>query len=136
MKVLFNPRDLLKLDSTPAPDYTDRYNTNLSPAEEAAYQTWAKKNRREKDTFDYDMRGAWKARIEASDNGHFPDTYKKPNHPTFSNESQYHGVDGEQGGSWNGEVFTPGPTNDKYWRGTALEEYISRHGDGASLKRR
>lgn len=55
---------------------------------------------------------------------HFPDTYKKPNHPTFSTESRYHGVaDSEgrvrMGGEWKmvenhrGEknyTFTPHPT--------------------------
>lgn len=28
---------------------------------------------------------------------HFPDTYKKPNHPTFSTESRYHGVADSEG---------------------------------------
>lgn len=28
------------------------------------------------------------------------DRYKKPNHPTFSNESKYHGVNGWEGGIW------------------------------------
>jgi len=32
---------------------------------------------------------------------HGVDTWKKPNHPTFSNQSKYHGVDGFYGGNWN-----------------------------------
>lgn len=55
---------------------------------------------------------------------HFPDTYKKPNHPTFSTESRYHGVaDSEgrvrMGGEWKmvenhkgvkNYTFTPHPS--------------------------
>ena len=37
---------------------------------------------------------------------HFPDTYKLPTHPTFSNESIY-SDETMQGGSWKGERFTP-----------------------------
>jgi len=28
--------------------------------------------------------------IDKKDSGHFPDTYKKPNHPSFSEDSKYH----------------------------------------------
>ena len=55
---------------------------------------------------------------------HFPDTYKKPNHPTFSTESRYHGVADSEGrvrlgGEWNmvenhkgvkNYTFTPHPS--------------------------
>lgn len=93
-------------------DYSDRYNTKLTPEEEAAYQAWAQANNRTKDVYDYDMRGYYKSGEAQSDNGHFPDTYKKPNHPTFSDQSMYHNVDGNVGGHWDGDTaFTPGPTN-------------------------
>lgn len=41
---------------------------------------------------DYDFRGAYQAAIldKYNSNSHFPDTFKKPNHPTFSNESIYY----------------------------------------------
>lgn len=84
----------------PAPDLTDRYNTTLSPEEEKRFQAWAKANHRERDTYDYDLRGAWKASAQEAENGHLPDTFKKPNHPTFSIESQYNGKDGNLGGRW------------------------------------
>jgi hypothetical protein len=80
-------------------DMTDQYNTKLSDEDEAKYQQWAKDNKREKDTYDYDMRGAWKEGITADPSGHFPDTYKKPNHPTFSHESQY-ATPENPGGHW------------------------------------
>ncbi len=37
---------------------------------------------------------------------HFPDTYKRPSHPTFSNESIYSTPE-NPGGSWSGENFIP-----------------------------
>lgn len=53
-----------------------------------------------------------------------PDTYKLPNHITFSDQSKYHGVNGNEGGKWeplnDGRppddphkqwMFTPGATN-------------------------
>ena len=104
------------------------YDTPLSPADEAAYVKWAIANGRTNDTEDYDMRGAFKAGTGASGNGHFTDQFKKPWHPTFSDQSQYHGVDGNQGGTWtplsDGRyAFTPGPTNMKNWPVAALQAY-------------
>ncbi len=97
-------------------DFSNRYNTQLSPAEEQQFQAWAAANNRLRDTYDYDLRGAFKSGAATAPNGHLPDTYKKPNHPTFSDQSQYHGVDGYQGGTWGGgdgrpDTFTPGATN-------------------------
>ena len=98
-----------------APDMTNQYNTKLSDKDEKDYQSWATKNNRQNDTYDYDMRGAWKEGVQQGDSGHFPDTYKKPNHPTFSDESKYHGTDGHEGGKWSKQDgkdrFDPGPTN-------------------------
>lgn len=82
------------------PDMTSAYNTQLSPTEEALFQAWATKSGRAKDMFDYDLRGAWRANAQAAADGHLPDTWKKPNHPTFSDESVYNGKDGAQGGKW------------------------------------
>lgn len=104
-------------------DYTDRYNTKLSPAEEAAFQAWGKQQASQSgrnpagDTYDYDMRGFWKSGQDFAANGHAGDQFKKPNHPTFSTYSQYNGVDGNQGGTWGGGqngqpwTFTPSATN-------------------------
>jgi hypothetical protein len=82
-----------------APDLSSQYNTVLSPAEEKKFQAWAKASGRERDTYDYDLRGAWKSDAKAAGNGHLPDTWKKPNHPTFSVESQY-SDDKTRGGEW------------------------------------
>lgn len=96
-------------------DMSGQYNTQLSPDEESAYQAWAKEQGREKDVFNYDLRGAWKelqsGTMSEDERGHLGDKYKKPNHPTFSTESIYNGKDGYQGGVWsregNVDVYTP-----------------------------
>ena len=61
------------------------------------------------------MRGAWANTTQAA-NGHWPDTYKKPNYPTFSNESKY-ATEDIPGGEWqqnaqgNYTSYTPSWTN-------------------------
>lgn len=111
------------------PDFTDKYNTELSLAEEKEFKSWLKKEGRSKDLAEYDMRGWWKNNGEQADNGHFPDTYKKPNHPTFSDESIYHGVEGYRGGSWtsdeNGnDVFQAGPSNVMFHGPEGIQQYL------------
>lgn len=98
-------------------DYSDKFNTVLSPDEEEKYQVWATENHREKDVYDYDLRGAWKelqsGTMSEDERGHLGDKYKKPNHPTFSDQSIYSGQDGVAGGVWSRnaegkDVYTPG----------------------------
>jgi hypothetical protein len=104
-----------------------KYETVLSPHEEVNFQSWLYKNAsegkissgdfkhyREKGYgFDYDMRAAFKKGISAEINPidkkwHWDDYGKKPNEPTFSNQSKYHGVDGYAGGTWaDGDKFIP-----------------------------
>lgn len=38
---------------------------------------------------DYDHMGAFNAGLQPDERGHLPDTYKLPNHITYSNESKY-----------------------------------------------
>lgn len=120
-------------------DYSSRYNTALPPDQEQQYQRWLQSqsalNNRDmsRDTYDYDMRGAFLggAGADPSQRGHYPDTYKKPNHPTFSTGSQYHGLDGQLGGVWapqpsGGFTFTPGPTNLQMHGAQRLQDYFHR----------
>ena len=86
------------------------YNTQLKPEEETQYQTWrtdqvkAGKIHPLDDGRDYDMRGAWKDNMQAGGNGHWDDTYKKPNHETFSVYSKYAtGDNAKYAGTWSGE---------------------------------
>ena len=51
------------------------------------------------DDIDYDLRGYWlNEGNKDGGKGHMPDTYKKPNNPTLSNESIYHGAPDKLGG--------------------------------------
>lgn len=107
-------------------DLTDHFNTPLTPEQEAqfrqAYPDAA-------GTYDYDLRGAWLAGAEQAANGHLPDTFKKPNHPTFSNESQY--SRGPMiGGRWvkgpDGKyAFLASPVNLSARSPEALQEYFA-----------
>lgn len=103
-------------------DFTNKYNTKLTPEEEIIFQReWVDKLG---DLYDYDARGAWKAyrdgRIDFDERCHLTDEFKKPNHPTFSDESIYHGIDGHIGGKWfdngNGLAAFFAPLNHLYDR--------------------
>lgn len=112
------------------PDFSQMFNTRLTPQEESAYQGWAKANNRQNDSFDYDMRGAWKANVSAGANEHYPDTYKKPNHPTFSNQSMYSGPHtGYAGGTWSNvgptNAFTPSQHNLRMTPMPELKSYFN-----------
>ncbi len=68
--------------------------TQLEPMQEVQFQDWAKRNKVRLEpgwNEDYDMRGLWKANPGAAPDpqGQWPDTYKLPNHPTFSSQSIY-----------------------------------------------
>lgn len=104
-------------------EFYNRYNTPLTPEErKGLYQFLMDLSMQERrnaysDLNDYDMAGAYLAgAMEPGGNGHFTDEWKKPNHPTFSQESRYNGVDGYSGGVWaedgSGETtFTPSAWN-------------------------
>lgn len=103
-------------------DFTNLFNTYLSPEQEAMFDAWVahesvKQGRPVRnDMQDYDLKGMWlEADSFGGDNGHGTDKHKKPNHPTFSNQSKFHGMGGMEGGAWhstpNGHVFEVGSTN-------------------------
>ena len=97
-------------------------NTALLESEEEAYWLWVQDTQdkgivgKEDNSYDYDYRGYWQKYIK--DNKmepvlepgmHFPDEFKKPNHPTFSKESKWsRGAWEEYAGTWDGETYTPG----------------------------
>lgn len=112
-------------------DQSANYNTPISPQEEAAFQVWrAHLPPNLQNMEDYDLRGAWKKNAQAAGNGHLPDDWKKPNHPTFSNESIYSGPTTE-GGSWvqgaDGKwLYVATPDNLRYRDAGALKDYFKR----------
>ncbi len=123
----------------PAPDFTDQYNTTLSPYEEHRFHAWAYANDKLGDLADYDLRGAWQQSGGAVDaRGHGPDTFKKPNHPTFSNESIYDGAEGVSGGRWqqtgkDAWNFLATPGNLKYRSPAELKQYFNEVEPGVQL---
>ena len=75
--------------------YNNNYNTKLTPEQEMYFRQWVSSQSTTQsrdvmqDNFTYDLRGFWNAGETVDDTGHGTDRYKKPNHPTFSNESIY-----------------------------------------------
>jgi hypothetical protein len=89
--------------------WKQNYNTKLSVQEESQFKQWTDaqskvlKRNISKDDSDYDLRGYWLNKNDKPEEaGHMPDKYKKPNHPTFSNESIYHGEPDPKGGAFDG----------------------------------
>lgn len=86
-------------------DLTDQYNTQLSAKDEKKFQEWVYGNGRIRDLYDYDLRGAWKelqsGSMSADERGHLGDKYKKPNHPTFSDQSIYAKAEPSRAGTWS-----------------------------------
>lgn len=118
-------------------DFTAKYNTKLSPSQEREFQA---KYPNTKDLYDYDLRGAFKAGAAKAANGHLPDTFKKPNHPTFSTESQYSGKDGYTGGTWSqrlgpvkGWNYTASPTNAQFHGVSGLNDYFKQREPDSTL---
>jgi hypothetical protein len=124
------------------------FDTPLSETEQQLYADWLKNESERrgrdlsKDIEDYDLQGYWKsgAAKDTTTNGHMPDTFKKPNHPTFSVESQYHGAETPEGiaagGKWEGDtVFVPGPTNLSVRSFTDLLKYFEAYEPGVKLRK-
>lgn len=83
-----------------------QYDTKLTPEEEQQFQTWKQKYAPQDSGQDYDLRGAFKAGLQPDpQTGHWPDTFKKPNHPTFSNQSMYASQRPDLAGSWQGDQY-------------------------------
>lgn len=79
--------------------------TDLSPQQDSVYNQW--KSRLPKNLQyegDYNLKQLWldNPGIRPSSNMHFPDTYKMPNHPTFSDQSMYFNPSNQyMAGHWN-----------------------------------
>jgi len=89
------------------------YNPNLAKAD-SNFTQWYNQNTIEgknnipfSDSLDYDYYSFYRnGDYKNYKGGHFPDTYKRTNHETFSNESIY-SVPENTGGHWKGEEFIP-----------------------------
>jgi hypothetical protein len=112
------------------------YDTRLDPKQEADFARWSQSlppNLR--GTADYDLRGAFQGKVDPV-KGHLPDTWKKPNHITFSNESQYSSPD-TPGGQWvnspSGWVFWASPHNMKTSGAKTLMDYFRQNEPDSSV---
>jgi len=90
-----------------------------------------------KSDYDYDSWQKANPGVEMLPGQHYPDTYKLPNHMTFSDESMYHGGD-NRGGHWGTDeqgkdTFTPGPTNLEHHSMGELRDYFKRVEPDAKL---
>lgn len=104
--------------------FKNNFNTKLDSMNERAFNDWAAMRSEQhgrdvlQDLHDYDLRGYWLSEGYKDTEGgtkHGPDTFKKPNHPTFSNESIYHGEMSPfnkpwEGGRWGKDSYTPSKT--------------------------
>jgi hypothetical protein len=121
-------------------DYTGQFNTAIPAEQQSAYQTWLNKlPEHQRSTYDYDMQGAFlQGAQQSGDTGHFTDQFKKPNHVTFSTESQYSGHNGEVGGRWapnpdKSWSFYASPTNLKYHDAEDMKRYFNEVEKGNHL---
>lgn len=114
-----------------------KYETQLTPAEQPGFDAWKAKNAPNDSGEDYDLRGLFKSGQGTDARGHATDQFKKPNHPTFSTQSQYSGKDGNTGGQWierDGKTFfTPSQTNLKTRSFAELQQYFKENEPDATL---
>ena len=128
--------------STGEGDFVNLYNTSLPDDMRDGFMSWIEDESKRQgrnlllDLGDYDVQGYWLAGERPDERGHGTDTYKKPNHPTFSNESVYHGLDGYYGGSWGNNEFVPGKTNLEFRTPEQLAEYFASVEPGVRLAQR
>ena len=116
-------------------DFSDMYNTSLTYEQGQDFKAWAERMSVEQgrnvllDMYDYDLQGAWlNGCAYDGNNGHMPDTYKKPNHPTFSVSSVYADIDGYKAGTWIEQdgIWTYQATTSNLYTKDELIEYFDR----------
>ncbi len=117
------------------------HNTPLPKEKQGEFVSWvADQKSKGKDPFrdmeDYDVYGYFLSGAATDDRGHGTDKFKKPNHPTFSDESMYHGKAG-MGGKWSeigGKTyFFASPDNLKYRTEKELQKYFAENEPGVML---
>jgi hypothetical protein len=134
--------------------YITSFNTKLTPEEEQQFQSWVQQESartgrdKYRDLEDYDLKGAWKelqkGTMTEDERGHLGDKYKKPNHPTFSDQSIYHNTKDPktgvkyEGGTWSKEddkdAYTPSKHVLKMHGPEKLSDYFNDVEPGVMLK--
>lgn len=109
--------------------------------QDAGFQQWKSAYAPNDSGADYDLRGAYDSGAKPDmERGHFPDTYKLPNHPTFSTGSKY-STPKQTGGEWsqaNGkDTYEPSTWMEKDLpRMAQLAQYMKQVEPNAVLIRR
>jgi hypothetical protein len=122
-----------------APDFTKSFNSKMNEQEGSDFKMWLMDEFKDtgkdwkKDMADYDVQGFFKAG-ETLRGGHGTDKYKKPSHPTFSNESIYSGSPSPNGGQYiggqwgrEGDRDTYTPHQSQFDNGTHNEELMRKY---------
>lgn len=110
----------------------------MEAEDKRAFYTWIKKHDL-KPSADYDLYSAFKAGVNPDERGHLPDTYKLPNHITYSDESIYSKKpNAPPPGHWfqenNKWYFWASPTNIQNAGGvTNLQSYFNQYEPDAGL---
>jgi len=135
--------DISKLGDKPSTHIELRggpYDTTLKGDKIQGYRDWANASGKnpELEEKDYDLRGFYLEHPEPMKPGeHGIDKFKKPSHPTFSDESKYSGTGSARGGRWitkrDGTHFIPGPTNMRNFTYQQLREYFENYEPEAHL---
>lgn len=115
-------------------DFTNYYNTPIPPNRQQDYNNWSQQQQKttgknpENDKYDYDVNGYFLSGQGTDARGHADDQFKKPNHPTFSDFSQYNNHEGNVGGHWDlkNKTFTPSATNLKHYDAGDLQDYFNK----------
>lgn len=128
-------------------EFYNQYNTQLSPEQRTGLYDYllglslAENRNAYNDMNDYDMAGAYLENVaQRGPEGFFTDKFKKPNHPVFSDDSQYNGANGHYGGHWTegtpelpGGTFTPSPWNLQMMPAPVMQDYFNRFEPNAQL---
>lgn len=122
----------------PEMKFRNKYNTDLTKSEQTAFNKWAQEESERQgrdilmDKGAYDVQGFWKSGDykNIDKDGHGTDKWKKPNHPTFSNESIYHNVDGYVGGVWGKDgSYIPSAHTSKMYGADYYDRMFSSEAD-------
>ena len=123
--------------------FKDEYNTALTKEETIEYEAWvvSESKRQGRDIMwdlgTYDIQGFWKSgdHMKMDEDNHGSDKWKKPNHPTFSNQSNYHNVDGYIGGTWAEDgAYTPAAHTRKLYDNAYYKKLFDEPGRIEHLK--
>ena len=118
--------------------------SQIPPSKKMPFEEWYKTVPEEiNDTADYDLKAAYQElpmsilRNWKQGRGHLPDTYKKPTHITFSEESKYSTPE-RRGGKWyykdGKDYFKPTQINiDNAGGIDKLKEYFQKYEPGVEL---